>query len=385
MDSSSTTTLTNDLTLRTYAMLPPSPQPISRRVERTQDADAAIRQTDSDAALARLSAVKKGYLTDSFIGHLVPRSQLQLPRPPLINVGTYVRSYSIDHLVEEWISISKQEHKPCQIVSLGAGSDTRFWRIATGPYSDYLRVYAELDFPEVTVKKAMSIRKSKQLSTVLGAPENVSLAQGGLALHSPKYHLLPCDLRKPPAEILPSLLGDILSPSSPTLLLFECVLVYMSPEASSNLIQWFVDYFQSSAVSPNPGVLGAIVYEMFGLQDSFGQVMMNNLRSRNVSLIGALPYPSVQTLPERFTRHNFTMSKALTLREIREKFIPKPELARISALEMLDEVEELNLVLDHYAITWGVDLDPTPELSSVGWTQWGMRTARGLPDGHESR
>lgn len=363
-------------------MLPPSPQPISRR-ERTQDADAAIRQTDSDAALARLSAVKKGYLTDAFIGHLVPRSQLQPPRPPLINVGTYIRSHSIDHLVEEWISISKQQHEQCQIVSLGAGSDTRFWRMATGPYKDYLRVYAELDFPEVTVKKAMSIRKSKLLSAVLGPPETVSLAQGGLALHSPRYHLLPCDLRKPPSEILPSLLGGILSPSSPTLLLFECVLVYMSPEASSNLIQWFVDYFQSKSTSSDPGVLGAIVYEMFGLQDNFGQVMMNNLRSRNVLLTGALPYPTVQMLPGRFTRHNFTMSKALTLREIREKFTPKSELARISALEMLDEVEELNLVLDHYAITWGVKLDSPSDLSRVTWTQWGMRMVPDFPGGHE--
>ncbi|KAI6007607.1 S-adenosyl-L-methionine-dependent methyltransferase [Pisolithus orientalis] len=365
-------------------MLPPSPPPISRR-ERTQDADAAVRQTDSDAALARLSAVRKGYLTDSFIGHLVPRSQLQPPRSPLINVGTYVRSYSIDHLVEEWINISKQEHKPCQIVSLGAGSDTRFWRIATGPYKDHLRVYAELDFPEVTVKKAMSIRKSSQLGAVLGSPETVSLAQGGMALHSPKYHLLPCDLRKPPSEVLPSLLGEILSPSSPTLLLFECVLVYMSLEASSNLTQWFVDYFDSNSVSSNPGVLGAIVYEMFGLQDSFGQVMMNNLRSRNVSLIGALPYPTIETLPERFMRHSFTVSKALTLREIREKFIPKSELMRISTLEMLDEVEELNLVLDHYAITWGVKLDPVSNSSSAAWTQWGIRMVPDLPDEREAR
>ncbi|KAI5982487.1 hypothetical protein EDD15DRAFT_2323665 [Pisolithus albus] len=100
---------------------------------------------------------------DSVIRHLVPQSQLQPPRPPL-------RSDKCRH-IRPFI----QERKPCQIVRLGARSDTRFWRIATGPHNDYLRVYAELDFPEVTVKKAMSIRKSKQLSAVLGPPENVSL------------------------------------------------------------------------------------------------------------------------------------------------------------------------------------------------------------------
>lgn len=345
--------------------------------ERTQDADAAIRQTDTDAALARLSAVRKGYLTDPFVAHLVPRAQLQSPRPPLINIGTYVRSHSIDHLTGEWMEIFKQEHRQCQIVSLGSGSDTRFWRIATGPYKDQLRVYIELDFPEVTTKKAMSIRKSRELSAVLGPPETIAVAQGGTALHSPKYHLLPCDLRKPPSEVLPSLLGEILSSKFPALLIFECVLVYMSPEASSTLIQWFVDYFSHSS---DPKILGAVVYEMFALQDSFGQVMVKNLQSRNVSLPGAVPYNTLQSLPERFTRHNFTISKALTLREIREKYISQSEVERISALEMLDEVEELNLVLEHYAITWGVKLDGSSDLSNSLWANWGMKSISNVSD-----
>lgn len=97
-----------------------------------QDSNAPIRLTDADAALARLSAVQKGYLQDPFVKHLVPRAHLQPPRPPLINVGTYVRSSAIDKLVEGWLLLAEQENKQCQIVSLGAGSDTRFWRIAVG-------------------------------------------------------------------------------------------------------------------------------------------------------------------------------------------------------------------------------------------------------------
>ena len=97
-----------------------------------QDADAPIRLTDTDAALARLSAVQKGYLQDPFVKHLVPRAHLQPPRPPLINVGTYIRSSAIDKLVEGWLLLAEHENKQCQIVSLGAGSDTRFWRIAVG-------------------------------------------------------------------------------------------------------------------------------------------------------------------------------------------------------------------------------------------------------------
>jgi hypothetical protein len=111
----------------------------------------------------------------------------------------------------------------------------------------------------------------------------VLAAQGGTGLYAPKYHLLPADLRRPPSESLSALtrekgLGEtLLSTNLPTLLLFECVLVYMSPSASSSLIEWFTNYFQSSN---SPGPLGAIVYEMFGLSDSFGRVMVNNLKVR---------------------------------------------------------------------------------------------------------
>ena len=99
------------------------------RAEHSPDANAPVRQTDSDAAIARLSAVKLGYLQDPFIRFLVQRPHLQPARPPLINIGTYVRSEAIDRLVNEWLELSSVEGKKCQIVSLGAGSDTRFWRI----------------------------------------------------------------------------------------------------------------------------------------------------------------------------------------------------------------------------------------------------------------
>jgi hypothetical protein len=108
-------------------------------------------------------------------------------------------------------------------------------------------------------------------------------------LHSKIYHLLPVDLRLP--QTLWNLLSSsppnsdnprpLLSPSLPTLLLFECVLVYMSPASSSALIQSFVDYFSGSPSGPakeGKGVLGGIVYEMFGLEDAFGRVMLNNLQ-----------------------------------------------------------------------------------------------------------
>ena len=92
------------------------------------DPDAPTRATDNDAAVARLSAVRKGYLADPYIAALIPRAHLQQPRPPLINIGTYLRTRAIDLLLDDWFRLTGR-HK-VQIVSLGAGSDTRFWRLA---------------------------------------------------------------------------------------------------------------------------------------------------------------------------------------------------------------------------------------------------------------
>ena len=49
-------------------------------------------------------------------------------------------------------------------------------------------------------------------------------------------------------------------------------------------------------------------------------------------------------------------------------------LGRISKLEFLDEIEELDLVLAHYAISWGLFLKNT-DLSTI-WGAWGLTQKR---------
>jgi hypothetical protein len=87
-------------------------------------------------------------------------------------------------------------------------------------------------------------------------------------------------------------------------------------------------------------------------------------QSRGVSLPGAEPHPDLDSLSRRFLDLGFTTAQAVTLRETRRRYIEPQELQRLSQLEMLDEVEELELVLDHYAISWGVKF---PE----GWSHEG--------------
>ena len=128
-------------------------------------------------------------------------------------------------------------------------------------------------------------------------------------MRSPVYNLIPIDLRTPPVVSLEPLLssGDepLLSPSLPTLLLFECVLAYMTPSASNALIQWFVNYFGSPT---GGGLLGAVVYEMFKLGDAFGRVMLTNLKVRvRLFLPSSPPFPlgnSSELMPGAVPRRN---------------------------------------------------------------------------------
>ena len=45
----------------------------------------------------------------------------------MINVGTYLRTRGIDHLVDQFLEAAEEDGG--QIVSLGAGSDSRFWQL----------------------------------------------------------------------------------------------------------------------------------------------------------------------------------------------------------------------------------------------------------------
>jgi [phosphatase 2A protein]-leucine-carboxy methyltransferase len=117
-------------------MLPPTRFSNTNALSDTEG-DAGIRSTDTDATLARLSAVHKGYLTDPFASLLAPRGAQRTvtssgSRPPLINIGTHVRTWAVDELVYGFVEKAREKGVKAQIVSVGAGSDTRFWRLQVG-------------------------------------------------------------------------------------------------------------------------------------------------------------------------------------------------------------------------------------------------------------
>ncbi|GAA5961656.1 hypothetical protein JCM8115_004724 [Rhodotorula mucilaginosa] len=342
--------------------------------------DAAVRSTDSDALVSRHCAHSLGYLDDPAATHFLSPSlrRAREQRPPLINIGTHARTWAIDTLVDQFLDQNENGAQPCQVLSLGAGTDSRFWRLkkkrrqhanASPPWQ--CANWVEVDFPEQTAPKARAIATKPDLKTWLGS-SNVRIERGGLGLSSEHYTLVPGDLRHL-EQLSESLLGGTstrppLDPTLPTLLLLECVLVYLEPEITASLLSWFCDTFRQARGSAIVG------YDPFRLQDQFGTVMKRNLALRSLTLPGADSTPTLASLTDRFVAAGVKgPCGALSIKQIRDDVIPVEELERVAKIEQIDEVEELNLVLEHYAVSWANVTPPPPEENESS-SQIGLRS-----------
>ncbi|UZP40840.1 hypothetical protein NXS19_008656 [Fusarium pseudograminearum] len=132
--------------------------------------DSTIQGTDTDASVSRLSAVDLGYLDDPYAQYFVQSSAGPAARRlPIINRGTYARTISLDNLIESFLSADQStgsDSTPKQIVSLGAGTDTRPFRLFASKARPGL-VYHELDFEVVTSKKLRTVQAVPALRNIL--------------------------------------------------------------------------------------------------------------------------------------------------------------------------------------------------------------------------
>ncbi|KAL0373484.1 UNVERIFIED_CONTAM: Leucine carboxyl methyltransferase 1 [Sesamum radiatum] len=211
------------------------------------------------------SCVKKGYMKDDYIHLFVKRP---IRRSPIINRGYFARYAALRKLLYEFLDCGMTGDEKGirkQILSLGAGFDTTFFQLQDEGKAPYL--YVELDFKEVTSKKAALIENSTQLRSKVGEAASICQEKGEvLADH---YKLLPVDLRDIPK------LDEIISlanidPSLPTFIIAECVLIYLDPESSRAIVGWASRTFSTAVF---------FLYEQIRPDDAFGQQMIRNLEA----------------------------------------------------------------------------------------------------------
>lgn len=376
--------------------------------------DKLIRATDIDALSCRFSANKQSYLNDPYIDSLLSsyqshlqycsgytnlsagrtlRSALGERKLPLINRGTYFRTKLIDLVVEEFVS----EFKKCQIISLGGGSDTRGIKLIE---KEKEVTYHEIDFPESAKIKKLAILNNPKLFKLVcetNFQSDIEPSESGLSLiseslsteieskeqfskinpdfHSERYHLHGYDLRKLTDKDDLTNFQHLLKwvdSSIPTLVLSECVLCYLSPNENENIIKFWKMW--------NTSLISFLVYEPMSLNDAFGSTMTKNLSYRGLDLQTFDEFPSLNARFEFLTSKCGLINTKLTDMSdvggynnkgglLHKPWIDTKELQRINRLEMIDEVEEIRLLLEHYCLSYG-ESSVDKEITFKGIDKW---------------
>lgn len=298
-------------------------------------------------------------------------------------LGTYVRTVAIDDLVNRFLdSDESQPPTKKQIISLGAGSDTRPFRILGKQAKGHV-IYHEIDFPANTSAKIRSIRASPLLQAALQVdqegvnPDDNAKHETSDTLHLSNYHIHAVDLRTLAAEARSSSIGTRpsatddsseiietntntstadptqefltgINPALPTLIISECCLMYLSSDDADAVLDYFTYKF-----FPSTTPVGVIIYEPIRPEDAFGKTMISNLAARGIQLQTLSKYASLSAQRQRCVDHGFKSDqKAVDIDFVWNNWISDTEKRRVATLEMLDEIEEWRLLAQHYCMVW---------------------------------
>ena len=226
--------------------------------------------TSNDALLTKAHAQTLNYFQDPYCPLFFDQSKKR-KLLPLINRGTWARVHSIRTLILTFL----KQYPTCNIISLGAGYDSTFFWLKSQGLSDKA-CFVEIDYPDVVSKKIKIIKAKPELSKLV--------AEGGLLsdqeVDTTDYKLFEADVRDIP--YLAQKLGNV-DKERPTLVITECLLVYLKAEDSEVVLKGFSDMFPAIAF---------LNYEMIEPNDRFGQQMVENIEMRGVTLLGINDCPS---------------------------------------------------------------------------------------------
>jgi tRNA wybutosine-synthesizing protein 4 len=326
--------------------------------------DACVRSTAADAILSKCSAVNKGYFDDPYVHFFAPTKGVK--RAPLINRGYYARFKAVDTIIRRFLSVQNGQKKH-QIVVLGAGVDTLFFRLATGDANsnnNNITIF-DLDFEQVCKKKIDIVRKTKELAELAkenpnfvnelkeGQSDAAAIGTHGehdnynnaTEFHGKNYHIVPADLRNIDL-VEKQLIRCGIDFNVPTLFLSECVLIYMHHEHSNDVIKFAGKKFPTSVF---------VTYEQILPNTRFGSVMVNNIKRRGCPLQSIHQYPNCISLKNRYEKLGYRMANVLDMNQVYYQYLDPKDVSRIQRLELFDELEEWHLIQGHYSIAVAIN------------------------------
>jgi len=278
-------------------------------------------------ARAKRSCAERGYVDDPFAAYFVAAGQDRVD--PSINRGYYARSEAIEYLVR---SFAKGCAGNGQIVSLGAGFETSFWRL-----EDLGLVHFEVDSEAVVAAKASIVTKTASLRRALGA-EVVADANG---LRGGRYRLISCDLRDP-AALGSRLAAAGFASTRPTIVVAECVLAYLEAEESTAVAAWAADLPCSLFVD----------YDVMAPDDAFARIMLANFKRRGWPLLSATRFKTLGDHSDRLKTLAFEAVAVADMANVCSRLVlaSPVERVRVANLEIFDDPDEFNLIMEHYCL-----------------------------------
>ncbi|KAM7129640.1 tRNA wybutosine-synthesizing protein 4 isoform 2-T2 [Ciconia maguari] len=283
---------------------------------------AAVQGTGGSSAVSKCSAAARGYVQDRFLQLLVG---LRRRRAPLVHRGYYIRARAVDHCVQDFL-LKTQSHPRTQILSLGAGFDSLYFRLKDMGLLHHTVVY-EVDFLNVACQKAALIKRMKELSALVGDTGREGL--GVITFSGKDYKLLGVDLSEL-SELERALEEAGLDNEIPTLFIAEVVLTYMENSRSDALIQWAAEHFSQACF---------LLYEQMHPEDPFGRVMQQHFSQLNSALHSLAQYPDCEAQQRRFFEKGWTECRVMDMNEFFTCCTPEDEQQRVQALEPFDEYE----------------------------------------------
>ncbi len=113
--------------------------------------------------------------------------------------------------------------------------------------------------------------------------------------------------------------------SAPTLVIAECVLAYLPPGKSVDVVKFFGDRARRGAF---------VAYDPIEPDDAFGRQMMRNVESRGCAFAGIRDAPTVDGARERFLANGWRRAVALDMNETSPDSIPSSARASSASSDL---------------------------------------------------
>ncbi|GFS32152.1 hypothetical protein NPIL_396311 [Nephila pilipes] len=256
------------------------------------------------------------------------------------SLGYYIRFKAIETVFCSWFTdVPSSIYSKTQIISLGAGFDSSYFRLKKRDIFPPGCKYIEIDYKDVLKRKLEYIALS-EFSNLLNLCNKQVETNSNILLNSEEYVMLGVDMQN--CKELENCFHDLeIDFNVPTLFLSECALTYINLKSSNSLIHWVQAHFPNCAI---------VLYEQVHDDDGFTLIMKNHFKSLGCPL-KSLTHRLKEHAHSRFIQMGWSSCSSISMLYFYMNF-SKEEKQRIQNLELFDEYEMWHEKCRHYVLIW---------------------------------